>query len=210
MAFHAIERGGREEVLRHLAAASAKPGSGLYPQSLQDEIRDAYEFSGKDPLVAKALASHGVNPASGTQLIRLEKHVGTLFQELRAAGDEAGAAALMRDGLLLAERCQASGRLLDSLVAGACQSILLKQLPPSAIPVPGCPTAGEMLADIKARKEEISSMATAISENLGRIRSAEANRYFEIHRAEGELAAGRWLSEWVAAGKADARAGTDH
>jgi hypothetical protein len=209
MAFHVIENGGREEVMRHLAAASAKPGSALYESRLQDEIQDAYEFIGKDPLVAKALASRGVNPASGTQLMNLEKHVAVLFQEQRAAGDEAGAAALMRDGLLLAERCQASGTLLDNLVSSACKSMLLKQLPPDAVPIPDGPTAREMLADIKARRDEIVGMVTTTSENLGRIPGVEANRYFDILRAEGELAAGRWLSQWLSAGNADDKARKD-
>lgn len=195
LAWHAFENDQTEEGLRRLRAASNKPVYHTYRGSLRDEIRDLHEFLGLDPLVAKAMASDGIGSPSGSQQLGITKQLRSLYQEAANSGDHESASGLLQDGLLLARRGRESESLLDALVFTTCEITLLKCCPPDAVPVPGGPTAGEMMASQNSLREELMGLASSTLEQLGRIPPAAAHRYYEIARTEGELAAARWLRD---------------
>jgi hypothetical protein len=195
LAWHAFENGQTEEGLRRLRAASNKPVYHTYRESLTNEIRDLHEFLGLDPLVAKAIASDGIGSPSARQQLGIAKKLRSLYQEAAGSGDRESASGMLQDGLLLARRGRESESLLDALVFTACEITLLKSCPSDAVPVPGGPTAGEMMASRNALKEELKGLASSSLEQLGRIPPAAAHRYYDIVQTKGELAALRWLRD---------------
>ena len=99
-------------------------------------------------------------------------------------------------GLTLGQRIQDQGPyLIDQIVGINIEKKFLQQLDPLTAAGPGGQSAGERSDDLDARLLEIKTLAAGFTEKFAEADESTQSRYLAKMKAEGELAAMRWLME---------------
>lgn len=180
------------EASQALAAAAAKTqfdrgGDG------SRELEAIHRFVGTPPVVSRAMGKFSA--AYSASLARLGRQIRDGRDQATAAGDSKTAMELTRSGLTFAARIRSGGSMLDSLVAGGAEGILLKDLPPDLVLEPGTPSVGDRMAAIQAGRDEILELSETTTKSLSQLNERDTNAYFNLVELEGELAAARWLRQ---------------
>jgi hypothetical protein len=167
-----------------------------YSQQLVAGSEQAYLDAGYEPTAAAGAAMFALTIPRAGALMEVSKNLVSLQQEFIRSADFDAAEPTVIIGLTLGQRLQDQGPyLIDQLSGIAIERKFLEQLDPLTQAGPGGQTAGERLDALDTRLLEIRTLAPAFGEMLATADAATQSQYLAKVKAEGELAAMRWLVE---------------
>jgi hypothetical protein len=171
--------------------------SPLYADFTQQIIagsEQAYLAAGYEPSAATAAAMFSLTLEHVQSVRDVSDNLKQLQDEFIRTADFDAAEPTVIIGLTLGQRIQEQGPyLIDQLTGIAIEKKFLQQLDPLTQAGPDGQTAGERLDTLDARLLEIGTLAPAFSEKLATADDATQSQYIAKLKAEGELAAMRWL-----------------
>jgi hypothetical protein len=165
-----------------------------YSQQLVAGSEQAYLEAGYDPTAAAGAAMFALTIPRIQPLMEVSKSLLSLQQEFIRSADFDSAEPTVIIGLTLGQRIQDQGPyLIDQLSGIVIEKMFLQQLDPLTLAGPGGQAAGERLEALDANLMEIRSLSSAFTEKFASADDATQSQYLEKMKAEGELAAMRWL-----------------
>ena len=165
-----------------------------YSRQLVAGSEQAYLESGYEPNAAAGAAMFALTIPRAGPLMEVSKSLLSLQQEFIRSADFDAAEPTVIIGLTLGQRIQDQGPyLIDQLIGVNIERQFLQQLDPLTQAGPGGQSAGERLEALDANLMEIRSLASAFPEKFASADEATQAQYLAKVKAEGELAAMRWL-----------------
>jgi hypothetical protein len=127
-------------------------------------------------------------------MMKVSDNLKSLQDEFIRSADFDAAEPTVVIGLTLGQRMQDQGPyLIDQLSGIAVERKFLDRLDPQTQAGPGGQTAGERLASLDAKLLEIKDLASRFTPAFASADPATQSQYLAKMKAEGELAAMRWL-----------------
>lgn len=179
-----------------LAQSLDNPLYGDYTRRIADGAERAFLDAGYEPTAAAAagMFSQGIHQAQA--LMGLSESLKGLQDAFIRSADFDAAEPTVVIGLTLGQRIQDQGpHLIDQLIGISIERKFLEQLDPLTAAGPGGQAAGERLETLDARLLEMRALSAAF---MGKFASADEPiqaQYVAKVKAEGELAAMKWLVE---------------
>ena len=167
-----------------------------YSQQLVAGSEQAYLESGYEPNAAAGAAMFALTIPRAQPLMDVSKNLLSLQQEFIRSADFDSAEPTVVIGLTLGQRIQDQGPyIIDQLIGVSIERQFLQQLDPLTLAGPGGQSAGERLEALDAKILEIKTLTPAFTEKFASSDEATQSQYLAKMKAEGELAAMRWLVE---------------
>ena len=167
-----------------------------YSQQLVAGSEQAYLEAGYEPTAAAGAAMFALTIPRAQPLMEVSKSLASLQQEFIRSADFDAAEPTVIIGLTLGQRIQDQGPyLIDQLSGIAIERKFLDQLDPLTQAGPAGQTAGERLEALDAKLLEIKDLTSRFSPAFATADNATQSQYLVKMKAEGELAAMRWLLE---------------
>jgi hypothetical protein len=165
-----------------------------YSQQLVAGSEQAYLESGYEPTAAAGAAMFALTIPRAQPLMEVSKSLLSLQQEFIRSADFDAAEPTVIIGLTLGQRIQDQGPyLIDQLVGITIERQFLQQLDPLTLAGPAGQSAGERLEALDTNLMEIRSLSSAFTEKFASADDVTQAQYLAKMKAEGELAAMRWL-----------------
>jgi len=165
-----------------------------YSRQLVAGSEQAYLESGYEPNAAAGAAMFALTMPRAGPLMEVSKSLLSLQQEFIRSADFDAAEPTVIIGLTLGQRIQDQGPyIIDQLIGVNIERQFLQQLDPLTQAGPGGQSAGERLEALDANLMEIRSLNSAFTEKFASADDATQSQYIAKLKAEGELAAMRWL-----------------
>jgi hypothetical protein len=179
-----------------LAQSLDNPLYADFTQQIVAGSEQAYLAAGYEPTAAAAAAMFSLTLEHVKSVRDVSENLKQLQDEFIRSADFDAAEPTVVIGLTLGQRIQDQGPyVIDQLTGIAIEKKFLQQLDPLTQAGPGGQTAGERLDALDARLLEIRTLAPAFSEKFASADEATQAQYVAKMKAEGELAAMRWLVE---------------
>jgi hypothetical protein len=167
-----------------------------YSQQLVAGSEQAFLDAGYEPTAAAGAAMFALTIPRAGPLMEVSKSLASLQQEFIRSADFDAAEPTVIIGLTLGQRIQDQGPyLIDQLVGIRIERDFLDQLDPLTQAGPGGQTAGERLETLDAKLLEIKDLTSRFSPAFATADDATQSQFLAKVKAEGELAAMRWLVE---------------
>ena len=166
-----------------------------YNQKIVSGSEQAFLDAGYEPTAATAAAMFSLSIGMQVQTVmNVSDNLKQLQDEFIRTADFDAAEPTVIIGVTLGQRLQEqSPYLIDQLTGIVIEKKFLEQLDPLTQAGPGGQTAGERLDALDARLLEIRTLAPAFGEMLATADAATQSQYLAKVKADGELAAMRWL-----------------
>jgi hypothetical protein len=201
-----FKAGQLEKALGEFTEARDKSALDMYWLGGIQGVAEAYVSAGFAPGDAYfvGLASSGTQLTTLSEIRNLSSDLASLATQYRQSGDFAKADSLTTIGLTLGDRLAKGDTpklLIDEVVGGSVQRIMLQDLAPSAkIEFGGnARTAAEQLAKIQSRRDVIKNLSVSVPLTdliiSHEIRDDDVAAYFEHVRTDGDFAALQWLRD---------------
>jgi hypothetical protein len=166
-----------------------------YSRQIIDGSEQAYLAAGYEPQAAAVSAMFSLTLERSQTLMSLADSLKGLQDEFIRTADFDAAEPTVIIGLTLGQRMQEQGPyLIDQLMGNAIERKFLQQLDPLTAAGPGGQTAAERLAALDANLLEIRTLSGGAAERLATMDEATRGQYLAKMKAEGELAALRWVA----------------
>ena len=177
-----------------LAQSLDNPLYADFTQQIVAGSEQAYLAAGYEPTAAAAAAMFSLTLEHVKSVRDVSENLKQLQDEFIRSADFDAAEPTVVIGLTLGQRIQDQGPyVIDQLTGIAIEKKFLQQLDPLTQAGPGGQTAGERLDALDARLLEIRTLAPAFSEKFASADEATQAQYVAKMKADGELAAMRWL-----------------
>jgi hypothetical protein len=167
-----------------------------YTQKIIAGSEQAFLDAGYDATsaFAAAMGAGDIYDLRARPLLDVSESLLSLQQEFIRSADFDAAEPTVIIGLTLGQRILDQGPyLIDQLVGIRIERDFLQQLDPLTQAGPGGQTAGERLETLQTDLLEIGSLASAFPEKFDSADEATQSQYLAKVKADGELAAMRWL-----------------
>jgi hypothetical protein len=165
-----------------------------YSQQLVAGSEQAYLEAGYEPTAAALSAMFTLTIPHRSPLMEVSMSLLSLQQEFIRSADFDSAEPTVIIGLTLGQRIQDQGPyIIDQLSGIAIERKFLQQLDPLTQAGPGGQAAGERLEALDTKLLEIRSVSSAFSERFASADDATQSQFLAKVKADGELAAMRWL-----------------
>lgn len=165
-----------------------------YGQQIIDSSEQAFLYAGYEPEAASVSAMFSLTVERFQPMMKVSDNLKSLQEEFIRTADFDAAEPTVVIGLTLGQRMQDQGPyLIDQLSGIAVERKFLDQLDPATAAGPGGQTAGERLATLDAKLLEIKGLASRFTPAFASADPATQSQYLAKMKAEGELAAMRWL-----------------
>ena len=171
------------------------PAFADYSQQIIDGSEQAYLSAGYEAQAASVSAMFSLTlERSGAMMSVADKLKGLQDEFIRTADFDAAEPTVVI-GLTLGQRIQEQGPfLIDQLMGNAIERKFLQQLDPLTAAGPGGQTAAARLEVLDANLLEIKTLSSGFAEALVTMDDATRSQYLAKMKAEGELAAMRWVA----------------
>ena len=165
-----------------------------YTQKIVAGSEQAFLDAGYEPSAAAGAAMFSLTIGQVQTVMNVSENLKQLQDEFIRSADFDAAEPTVIIGLTLGQRIQDQGPyLLDQVVGIAIERKFLQQLDPLTLAGPGGQSAGERLEALDARVLEFRTLGPAFTEKFAAADDATQSQYIAKLKAEGELAAMRWL-----------------
>lgn len=165
-----------------------------YGQQIIDSSEQAFLHAGYAPEAASVSAMFSLSVERFQPMMKVSDNLKSLQDEFIRLADFDAAEPTVVIGLTLGQRMQDQGPyLIDQLSGIAVERKFLDRLDPQTQAGPGGQTAGERLASLDAKLLEIKDLASRFTPAFASADPAMQSQYLAKMKAEGELAAMRWL-----------------
>jgi hypothetical protein len=165
-----------------------------YTQQIVAGSEQAFLEAGYEPTAAAGAAMFSLEIKQVQTVMGVSDSLKQLQDEFIRSADFDAAEPTVIIGLTLGQRIQDQGPyLIDQLVGITIETKFLQQLDPLTLAGPGGQTAGERLDALEAKLLEIKTLQPAFTEKFAGADDATQAQYLARMKAEGELAAMRWL-----------------
>ena len=179
-----------------LAQSLDNPFYADYTQKIIVGTEQAFLDAGYEPTAAAAAAMFSLTIERVQPVMKVSESLKALQDEFIRTADFDAAEPTVIIGLTLGQRIQDQGPyMIDQLVGISIEKKFLQQLDPLTLAGPGGQTAGERLEALDAKLLEIRTLSPLFTEKFAAADEATQAQYHEKMKAEGELAAMRWLVE---------------
>ena len=177
-----------------LAQSLDNPLYADYTQKVVAGSEQAFLDAGYEPTAAAFAAMFSIPFVQVQTVMNVSENLKQLQDEFIRSADFDAAEPTVIIGLTLGQRIQDQGPyLIDQLVGVAIEKQFLQQLDPLTQAGPGGQTAGERLDALDSKLLEIKQLSSAGMEKFAAADEATQSQYLAKLKAEGELAAIRWL-----------------
>lgn len=167
-----------------------------YTQQIVAGSERAFLDAGYEPAAAAGAAMFSLTVEHAHAVMGVSDSLKQLQDEFIRSADFDAAEPTVIIGLTLGQRIQEQGPyLIDQLVGITIETKFLQQLDPLTLAGPGGQTAGERLDALDAKLLEIKTLSPVAIEKFASADDATMAQYLAKMKAEGELAAMRWLVE---------------
>jgi hypothetical protein len=167
-----------------------------YAQKIVAGSEQAFLDAGYGPQPAAVSAMLSIEWAQGQPIREASESLIQLQTELIRMADFDAVEPTVIIGLTLGQRLQEQGPyMIDRLLGISIERRFLQQLDPLTPAGPGGQAAGERLETLQTDLLEIGSLASAFPEKFDSADDATQSQYIAKLKADGELAAMRWLVE---------------
>jgi hypothetical protein len=165
-----------------------------YTQKIVAGSEQAFLDAGYEPSAAAGAAMFSLTIGQVQTVMNVSENLKQLQDEFIRSADFDAAEPTVIIGLTLGQRIQDQGPyLIDQVVGIAIERKFLQQLDPLTLAGPGGQAAGERLEALDARVLEFRTLGPAFTEKFASADEATQSQYLEKMKADGELAAMRWL-----------------
>jgi hypothetical protein len=165
-----------------------------YSRQLVAGSEQAYLESGYEPNAAAGAAMFSLTLDHIQPVMDVSRNLQQLQDEFIRTADFDAAEPTVIIGLTLGQRIQDQGPyIIDQLIGVNIERQFLQQLDPLTQAGPGGQAAGERLEALDTKLLEIRSVSSAFSERFASADDATQSQFLAKVKAEGELAAMRWL-----------------
>ncbi|MEY3548369.1 MAG: hypothetical protein RLZZ552_736 [Verrucomicrobiota bacterium] len=172
------------------------PAYADYSQQVIDASAQAYVAAGYDPQAAMVSAMFSFTVEHIRPVVGVSDSLKALQDEFVRIADFDAAEPTVVIGLSLGQRIQDQGSyLIDQLSGIAIERKFLNALDPATQAGPGGQTAGERIATLDAKLLEIKDLTSRFTPAFASADETKQSQYLAKMKAEGELAAMRWLLE---------------
>ena len=166
-----------------------------YSQQLADGSEQAYLNAGYEPQSAAVAAMYSLAIERAGPLMDVADKLKGLQDEFIRTADFDAAEPTVVIGLTLGQRMQEQGPyLIDQLMGISIERKFLQQLDPLTAAGPGGQTAAQRLETLDANLLEIKTLSSGFAEAMVTMDEATRSQYLAKMKAEGELAALRWVA----------------
>jgi len=177
-----------------LAQSLDNPLFADYSQQIAAGSEQAFLDAGYDGLAASFAAMFSLTVERVQPLMQVSESLKQLQDEFIRSADFDAAEPTVIIGLTLGQRIQDQGPyMIDQLVGIAIEKKFLQQLDPLTQAGPDGQSAGERMEALDAQLLEIKQLSSAGMEKFAAADEATQSQYLAKLKAEGELAAIRWL-----------------
>ena len=167
-----------------------------YDQSFVDSNEQAFLGAGYEPEAASFAAMNSVYISHLKAIHTVTENLVSLQAESIRAADFEAAGQTLAIGLKLGQRMQDQRpHFLEQTMGMSIETRLLNQLDPLTPVGPSGQTAGERIADLAAKRLEMEDLATRFEPAFANADDATQSQLVSKMKAEGHLAAMRWLVE---------------
>ena len=195
-AHHAFEVGDAGAAGAALLQGLDNPLFADYSQQIIDGSEQAFLSAGYEAQAASVASMFTLAIERAQPLLSLAENLKGLQDEFIRTADFDAAEPTVIIGLTLGQRIQEQGPyLIDQLMGITIERKFLQQLDPLTLAGPGGQAAGERLEALDAKILEIKTLEPAFTEKFAGADDATQAQYLARMKAEGELAAMRWLVE---------------
>jgi hypothetical protein len=193
-AHHAFASGDAGAAGEALLKSLDNPTYADYSQQVIDASTQAYLAAGYDPQAATVSAMFSFTVEHIRPMLGVSDSLKSLQEEFIRAADFDSAEPTVTIGLTLGQRIQDQGPyLIDQLSGIAIERKFLNALDAETQAGPGGQTAGERLATLDAKLLEIKDLSSRFTPAFASADPSTQSQYLAKMKAEGELAAMRWL-----------------
>ena len=166
-----------------------------YSQQLADGSEQAYLSAGYDTQVASVAAMYSLAIERAQPLMDVADKLKGLQDEFIRTADFDAAEPTVIIGLTLGQRMQEQGPyLIDQVMGISIERKFLQQLDPLTAAGPGGQPAAERLETLDANLLEIKTLTSDVGGAVLTMDDATRSQFLAKTKAEGELAALRWLA----------------
>jgi hypothetical protein len=166
-----------------------------YSQQIVDGSEQAFLSAGYDAQGAALSAMFSLAIERAQPLMDVADKLKGLQDEFIRTADFDAAEPTVVIGLTLGQRMQEQGPyMIDRLLGISIERKFLQQLDPLTEAGPGGQTAAQRLETLDANLLEIKALTSGVAEAMAAMDDATLSQYLAKSKAEGELAALRWLA----------------
>ena len=189
-----LKAGDREQGLRELTEAAAKPHFNDYRAEVTQNREEAQLSAGRTVAEAKYAAMSGVLIPQLSMLKDVSANLVTMQKDYVGAGDTASAEALAQMARSLGQRLttgEGSGYVINQYVGIAIEVRTLKELPLDSHPeyLGQSQSVSERLAELTAQKKSLQSLYPPVDEMLAQGHEGEIVSFFDRMKLQGEYKA---------------------
>ena len=171
------------------------PAFADYSQQIIDGSEQAFLSAGYEPQASSVAAMFSLSLERAQVMMGVADQLKGLQEEFIRTADFDAAEPTVVIGLTLGQRIQEQGPyLIDQLMGMSIEYKFLNELDPLTTAGPGGQTVAERLQDLDARRLEIRQLSSGFAETMVTMDDATRSQYFAKMKAEGELAALRWVA----------------
>ncbi len=193
-AHQAFENGNTAAAGTALLQSLDNPLYADYSQQIVAGSEQAFRDAGYDASAAAGAAMFSLTQNHIPSLMGVSNNLKALQDEFIRSADFDAAEPTVIIGLTLGQRIQDQGPyLIDQLSGVAIEKKFLQQLDPLTLAGPGGQTAGARMEVLDAKILEIKDLGSRFTPAFAQADDATQARYLAMVKADGELAAMRWL-----------------
>lgn len=171
------------------------PAFADYSQQIIAGSEQAFLSAGYEPQAASVAAMFSLTLERSQALMGMADQLKGLQDEFIRTADFDAAEPTVVIGLTLGQRLQEQGPyLIDQLMGMSIERKFLQQLDPQTAAGPGGQTVAERLETIDSAYREIRTLSSGFAETIATMDDATRGQYLAKMKAEGELAALRWVA----------------
>jgi hypothetical protein len=180
-----------------LARSMDSPLYAHYTAEISAAKEQAYRDAGYEPLTASAKAYMTTMFYEIHPVAQVSWDIMDLQDAFIHSADFDSAEPTVVIGLTIGQRLQGQGQWLEQNRGIGIEKMFLQQLDPYTQVGASGQTAGERLDELQIKEKENNFYAASwlLSEKLQAAEPATQARYFVIAKSQGDIAAGKWLSE---------------
>ncbi len=191
-----LKTGDREQGLKDLADAAARPHFNDYTLEQVQNMEDAQLSAGRSLVEAKMAAGSELLLPQLAMFKGLAVELQTLQKEYNGAGDTASAEALAQMGRSLGQQLssgEGSRTLIAQLVGMAVERIVLNQLPPDSQPAFLNGTVQQRIDEMTAFRQNMRPLIADQAQMMNAASETDIISYFDRLKLQGEYKAMLWL-----------------
>ena len=171
------------------------PAFADYSQQIIAGSEQAFLSAGYEPQAASVAAMFSLTLERSQALMGMANQLKGLQDEFIRTADFDAAEPTVVIGLTLGQRLQEQGPyLIDQLMGMSIERKFLQQLDPQTAAGPGGQTVAARLEVIDSAYREIRTLSSGFAETIATMDDATRGQYLAKMKAEGELAALRWVA----------------